>query len=126
MEFNLRRPCHDCPFRTDIEFPLTVGRVEEILHAILYEDRTFACHNTTRDGEWSETEEGEQEYLSAGNEQHCVGALLMVHHTKRPNAMIQIAERLKLLDPSRLDYDAPVFRTPAAMVAHMAHYERKR
>lgn len=126
MEFNLIRPCHNCPFRTDVVFPLDVARVEEILRAILQEDRTFACHNTTRDGEWIEDDDGEEVYIPSANAQHCVGAILMVYHTRRPNAMLQIAERLKLFDPTRLDYDAPVFTTTDAMLTHMAQYERRK
>ena len=67
MKFDLRRPCDNCPFRTDINFPLERARVEEIVDSITRQDRTFACHKTTK--HCPET----GEHIPSKKEQHCAG-----------------------------------------------------
>lgn len=95
MNFRVLRPCADCPFRKDK--PLQKGwlgkeRATEIANAILEENKTFACHKTL-DKEHS----------------HCAGALILIHHYKPVgkayfgNALIQVAERLGLYEPDKLD-----------------------
>ncbi len=100
MKFNLNKPCADCPFRTDIKPYLRAGRAQEITNAVLRENKTFQCHKT----------------LDKKMGSHCAGALVLVEKTKKPNAMIQIAERLGIYDPSKLDLDAPVYESQNAMV----------
>jgi hypothetical protein len=96
--------------------PLRPERTAEILRALTVEDKTFACHQTTHLGEWDNDEEG---YRPSGAEQHCAGALILIEKAGIANAMVQIAERLGLYQPLRLDMTAPVFATPQAMQEHM-------
>ena len=113
MKFNLRTPCDNCPFRSDITFFLDPRRVTEILDALLLDGKTFSCHKTVHyddDGEPS---------MPHGDEQHCAGALIMLERFNLPNQMMRIAERLGLYDPRHLAMEAPVFASPAAMLERM-------
>jgi hypothetical protein len=104
MNFKLRKPCKDCPFRTDIEPFLTSGRADEIFNAITEFQGTFACHKTTLDDDDGET------YVGPDSE-HCAGALILLEKLDQPNQMMRIAERIGMYDRRKLDMDAPVFDT---------------
>ncbi|UFW91033.1 hypothetical protein BjapCC829_21840 [Bradyrhizobium barranii] len=105
MKFDLRRPCDNCPFRSDIRFPLEVERVEEIVEAITERDLTFACHKTTR----FDPETGEH-ILGNPKEQHCAGTLIMLEKMERPNQLMRIAERCGNYDRTKLDMNyVPVY-----------------
>lgn len=109
MNFNLKRPCKECPFRSDIRPYLRKSRVREILDALFKQDQTFACHKTL-----DFDEEGES--LITSKSQHCAGALILMEKNGRANQMMRIAERLGLYDRKKLDMSAPVFSTPSAML----------
>jgi len=103
-KFDLIRPCKDCPFRTDVRPYLTPGRCDEILNAIITEQRTFSCHETTGVKGGKKVEE-----------QHCAGAAILLEKIKRPNQMMRIAERLNMYDYRKLDMTAPVYDSPGDM-----------
>ncbi|MET4238599.1 DUF6283 family protein [Bradyrhizobium sp. RT10b] len=111
MKFDLRRPCDNCPFRSDVKFPLEVERVEEIVQAITEKDLTFACHKTTRfDPETGET-------VRSPKEQHCAGALIMLEKMQRPNQMMRISERLGFYDRTKLEMNyVPVYENGKDMI----------
>jgi hypothetical protein len=101
MKFNLKKPCKDCPFRSDINIYLTLPRVLEICRSLV-NGGTFPCHKTTEsreDGELEATEKSE----------HCAGALIFLEKQNMPNQMMRIAERLRLYDRTKLDMDAPIY-----------------
>jgi len=106
MNFDLKRPCAKCPFRSDVEPYLRRSRAHEIARAL---DRsTFACHETTHS-------------LGAPvdrTEQHCAGALIMLESEGRPSQMMRIAERLGLYDRTKLAEDSPVHDSRAEFIAH--------
>lgn len=118
MKFTLVRPCPKCPFRKDCQ-PGWLGRSRAagIAAAILREDLTFACHETTTH---AEDDYGEEEYTPTGEEQHCAGAILLVEKEEAPNQMLQIAERFDLRDPATLDPAAAelVFDSEADFIDH--------
>jgi len=94
--FDLVRPCADCPFRSDgAGVMLRPSRIVEIVQAI--ERQTFACHKTT-----SRRKE---------NWRHCAGAAIFVEKLGKRGDMLQIAARLGLYDPDRLDMSAPVWNS---------------
>lgn len=103
MRFNLKRPCKDCPFRKDVNLHLARGRLREITHAVIEDNKTFACHKTIQGRKREERE-------------LCAGAAIMVKKTGAANAMLQIAERFGLYNPERLVMDSPVYDTPEDMV----------
>ena len=109
MNFDLKRPCKSCPFRTDIEPFLHPGRVEEITDQILHRDCSFACHNTLEHDEDGETK------IHSGS-QHCAGAMIFLELQDRPNQMMRIAERLGLYDARKLIMDSPVYDNATDMI----------
>jgi hypothetical protein len=118
MNFDLRAPCANCPFRTDITFYLDTSRVVEICDAITRRQHTFACHKTTK----HDDETGR--CIPHKGEQHCAGALVMLERLDRPNQMMRIAERLRYYDRTKLRMDSPVFESPAAMIEHYRKLNR--
>ncbi len=103
MKFELIRPCNNCHFRRSEErVNLRASRAEEIAACVIRTNQTFACHKTT---EWQDDGEGERVELSKS--QHCSGALIFAEkHADDPmtsNHMLQIAQRLGLYNPQRLD-----------------------
>ena len=113
--FNLVRPCGDCPFRSDKPFYLGASRRKEIAASITTGDQTFQCHQTTHlDGEHFDDE---GYYHAEGDEEHCGGALVFLEKLDQPNQMMRIAERIGLYDRRALDMDAPVYDTAQAFVS---------
>ena len=110
MKFDLRKPCDNCPFRTDVPVYLRLGRVEEITD-VLVSGGTFACHKTTE----SDPDDTGERYETPDS-QHCAGALIMLERLERPNQMMRIMERLRLYDRRKLDMDAPVYSSSDDMI----------
>lgn len=103
MHFDLTTPCDDCPFRTGGRaIRLSKARVREIIHAITDEQRTFACHKTTR-------HDDDGEHAPHNGEQHCAGALIYLEKNGQPNQMMRWMERIGFYDKTKLDMTAPVF-----------------
>lgn len=102
MRFDLRKPCPQCPFRQGQTF-LHPKRAEEIALAVAKDNKTFTCHKTLDQREI--------------DQQMCAGAAAFVRKLNAPNQMLQIAERLGLLDPDQLlaDADAEVYDSVDAM-----------
>ena len=99
--FALKRPCGDCPFRTDRAPFLPEDRARDIAGA-LHADASFHCHKTLELG----AEEGELEVIASSK--HCAGAMIVLEHEDRPNQMMRIAERLGFYDRTALVMDSPV------------------
>ena len=111
MRFDLKAPCGNCPFRTDVEFFIGAERIEQICESITTGDKTFSCHKTTRHGD-----DGEAIYTT--KEQHCAGALVMLAKMNASNGMLRIAKRLGIYEPGELRMDSPVFESADAMIEH--------
>lgn len=81
--FDLKRPCANCPFKKgDGElFALGRERVIEIVEAV-----AFQCHRTFR-----------------RKPQQCAGLMVLLHRAERPNAIMQIAQRLTGFDAGTID-----------------------
>ena len=102
MKFDLKKPCADCPFRTDVTPYLHLERAEEIVDGLTHQQQTFTCHKTNSqsdDGETIETEDS----------QHCAGALIMLEKMEQPNQMMRWMERIGYYDRTKLDMQANVY-----------------
>lgn len=110
MNFNMTKPCSNCPFRTDVEPYLRPSRVEEIVEGITDGDQSFACHKTLK-------RDPHGEYAQHDAEEHCGGALILLEKIERPNQLMRIAERLGLYDRRKLKMSAPVYDSPGDMIA---------
>lgn len=111
MNYNLTKPCADCPFRTDNGFYLPRARRAEIAESITDGQQTFACHKTT------EFDDDTGEHVRSKNEEHCAGAMILLEHIGQPNQMMRIAERIGMYDHTKLDMTQPVARTVDEFVA---------
>jgi len=109
MNFDLKRPCANCPFRTDIRPFLHPERAREICDAMLLGDESFWCHKTI---DCSEASEGSTNRKT----QHCAGGLILLEKLNRPNQLMRIAERIRCYDRTQLDMAAPVFEAPEAFI----------
>lgn len=104
MNFDMRTPCKDCPFRTDHPIQLREGRMAGILNDVLHRDKTFACHKTTH---------GAKREVS-----HCAGALIAHEKAGKPNWIIRLAHQLGFCDPKKLNMKAPVGTEQEILDAH--------
>jgi hypothetical protein len=93
MTFGMTKPCVDCPFLAPRDFPLQPERAAEIAEEL--EHKTFVCHKT----------------IGQRPQQHCAGALIIMLNNEMWGDMQQIAMRLGMFDPDKLDAMAPVYET---------------
>ncbi len=122
MNFTLRAPCPQCPFRTDITPYLHPERAKEIADMLTRQQGMFSCHKTVNYDDDDQEDVGN--HIPTATEEHCAGALIMLEHMNQPNQMMRISERLGFYDRRLLKMDAPVFTTAAAFVA--AHKRRRK
>jgi len=110
MKYELKTPCSNCPFRSDVKPYIHPERVEEII------GQEFSCHKTTT------CKEQDNNHPAA---QHCAGSLILHEKMDQPHQMMRICERIGLYDRTKLNMDAPVYDDAEAMIeAHeIAEYE---
>ena len=102
MNFNLTKPCANCPFRTDKDFRLSAERAEEIADGITSRQGTFSCHKTV---DYSGDSDGDE----VDKTEHCAGVLIMLEKMNQPNQMMRWMERIGQYDRTKLKMDSPVF-----------------
>jgi hypothetical protein len=116
--FRLRRPCANCPFRTDVPPYLRGGRAAQIAQDIAL-GSIFSCHKTV-DYDRPEEDFEPGAWVPGDGEQFCAGALIAMVRGEEPNQAVRMAERMGLLDIDALDLDAPVVGSLAEFVRHHA------
>lgn len=91
--FDLKQPCVSCPFRIGQGelFRLELERLQEIVAAV-----AFQCHKTV---DYSDDEAP----ASGSRPQQCAGLMAILHREGRLNQIMQVAQRLGVLDTSQLD-----------------------
>ena len=113
-----RSPCENCPFRSDIDFRLTLGKVRSILEALAGDD-DFPCHKTT-------TVSGGRR----GHDRACIGAAIFLEHVRpgglRANLAFRMRESFRQeFHRDELAMDTPVFTGIASFVeAKTKPYEK--
>lgn len=88
--FKQKKPCVNCPFRKDqgALFGLHPERIDEIVNA-----PAFQCHKTV-------TGLGAPDKVQ---KQQCAGLMALLHKEKKPNQIMQVAERLTEWRAANLD-----------------------
>jgi hypothetical protein len=104
MKFYLKKPCANCPFRTDIKPFLTQSRAQEICTSLIDHQQTFPCHKTL---DYSNHSRGKE----TDKTQHCAGSMIMLEHINRPNQMMRFAKRFNAYNKNELEMDSPVFQS---------------
>lgn len=113
MTHRLTSPCANCPFRSDRPFHLTAARALEIA-TCLREGGDFPCHKTLDYD--SPGPDGRPDQNGPGVNR-CAGMLIVMEKSGLRNRIMQIAQRLGLYDPTRLQMDAPVYESLDAWLA---------
>lgn len=113
MTHRLTTPCANCPFRSDRPFHLTPARALEIA-TCLREGGDFPCHKTLDYDH--PTEDGRPDQNGPGANR-CAGMLIVMEKSGLRNRIMQIAQRLGLYDPAKLQMDAPVYESLDAWLA---------
>lgn len=108
--FALKRPCGNCPFRSDKLPFLDRDRAQQIADS-LEDDASFHCHKTLS----YDTEDGAPEVTETSK--HCAGAMITMEREGKANQMMRIGERLGLYNPEDLQMGSPVFDTLTDWVA---------
>lgn len=117
MDYDLTKPCADCPFRKGTPMSLHPDRVTEITDMMLdSQGGVFPCHKTV-DYDSEEAEEGEGWRTG---KQHCAGALIFAEKHKNATQMMRIAERLGMYDAAKvLENSDLVFDSVEEMMEHL-------
>lgn len=101
--FRLKRPCANCPFRTQGAISLMPGRLEGIIENLLADDTSsFSCHKTVHNssgGEWDD----DGNYTASGNEAQCAGANAYLMKVSRPSVSMRLGMAFKAIDASHWD-----------------------
>lgn len=91
------KPCSNCPFRTDIDFPLRAARRREIADSLL-NDQVFLCHKQLK--------------LPVAARRPCVGSAMVLDKTE--GVLSNVAYRLHCMlndFPTEYNNDVPVFNS---------------
>jgi len=115
MDYNLKKPCANCPFRSDIKPFIKPERAEEICDSLL-RGQDFPCHKTTGSNDDGET-------TVESDSQMCAGAMIMLEKMEAPTQMMRISERFGKYDHTKLDMEAPVYYDTDEMIDR--HYEEE-
>ena len=110
MMFGLKRPCANCPFRKGQgeTFKLGAERIEKIAEA-----DAFQCHKTV------DYENFDDKIKRQGDKpQQCADLMAVLACEKKPNAIMQIGERLGYFKPDKLVHEDAYETIETALEAH--------
>lgn len=102
----MKKPCKNCPFRTDKIFPINKARRSEIAEG-LFQDSDFSCHMTFGDTDhyYSEPEKAKR----------CTGAAIFLENSRSGGLMSNLIFRFAVIRGeiklNKLDKAAPVAKT---------------
>lgn len=115
--FDLIRPCTTCPFRkrNGSTFALDPARLAEIKAA-----PAFQCHKTVD----YDADFDDRIARQGDRPQQCAGLMAILHREGEPNQIMQVAQRLRALDPEALDPAGDAYATWADACAAHAGTER--
>lgn len=125
MRYDLKKPCKNCPFRTDktrITFA-SRERAEEIEETAYRHG--FPCHKSA---EFKESDDyGNDGYYAGENTQHCAGAIIMYLNDDEyawpgVDNDEELVERLR----NKMDMKSPVFMGPDAFLDANSVIERRK
>ena len=113
MRFDRKTPCHDCPFRKDIEPTIPFQRALEIGEGVFVQGGSFICH-------YSAISDVAGETIGVGpSPQHCAGAMIMMEACGEPNSMMRAAAEEGRYSKDQFKDRSMVYDSPMQMV--MAH-----
>ena len=111
LNFDLKKPCEHCPFRTDVEPYLTGERALEIVQSL--ERGSFPCHETTAATKAQPRNAAGR--FTAREHQQCAGAMILQFNEGKIGDVLQVAERLGFFRRAELR-KSPVFKSFRAFI----------
>jgi hypothetical protein len=108
MQFNIKRPCSACPFRSDVA-PF-LHRAPRIAKQLKDDHFWFACHETTG------IKSGKR--VNPANQSHCAGAMMVLWKSGMANIAMRLALVYKMITREQLEQDVPVFASLDEFAAH--------
>lgn len=98
MNFDLKKPCAECPFIKSNKYYFSKSRSKEIIKAT-----SFTCHKTS----------------NLKIKQSCAGRMILLERENKPDQMMRVAERLNLYDRNNLEINNEnVFDTIQEFIDH--------
>jgi hypothetical protein len=99
MDYDMKKPCENCPFRRGTSMRLRRLRVREIVSNMLHSSGgDFPCHKTFDHDE-------NDECVEKPGTKHCAGALIYAEKHKRATQAMRFAERFGAYDAAALMAD---------------------
>ena len=114
MNFNLTKPCKDCPFLKSVTKGwLGRKRTEGITNTIVSGKGTFSCHKTTGATKGAIS-------VSQENQSHCYGALVMLRNMDfiEKSFILIAAQELLGADFSKVEKSDKVFSNDKEFIEH--------
>lgn len=99
MNYGMKTPCDNCPFRKEGGIRLHPRRAKEIATG----DGEFPCHKTTVEDTASE----DGGLVATDNSAFCAGFLIFREKLDHPNQMMRVCERLGMYDARALMENNP-------------------
>lgn len=116
MKFDIKRPCAECPFRTDCHPYLR--RAPQIAEQMKDDQNWFACHQTTG------AMHGKR--IRKENQSHCAGLMGVLWRERRMNVAMRLALVYKMITVEQLEAEQPVFKSLDEFAAHHGQGDNKR
>jgi hypothetical protein len=114
LQFDLSKPCPNCPFRKVGGIRVDPSRAEDIAHAAIDNPgQAFPCHLTVN---YDLIDEESGAYEGQRGDQYCAGALNFAINNDRFNQIMRIAMRLDWWDPDKMKEMDKCFATVSDMV----------
>lgn len=106
MDYDLKKPCNNCPFLREGGVRLHPLRVRDIAGGMLSsQGAEFACHKTTTKHTDDDDKFGEDE--AGPDSKHCAGALIFALKNDTMTQMMRICHRIRAFDPETMMADKP-------------------
>lgn len=109
--FDLKTPCDDCPFRTDVYFHRGIyDELDTYEKGLKTGNFAHTCHKTDKRAD------GFEESYKKDKPQHCAGLLIMAKKMNKSTVLLDYMDALG--ETVELNMDAPVFKSIKDMRKH--------
>lgn len=99
MNFDIKNPCNNCPFRKKGAIELRPGRIEGIVAGLRSDDyQNFPCHKTVHSRRGGEFDDETGQYHPSGKESACIGSVAYMAREGHMSALARVAMRLGMLE----------------------------
>ena len=110
----MKQPCNNCPFRSDVLFPLSRSRRQDILDSI-FQNGDFPCHKTTEFND-------DGKIINIGKTKRCIGVAIFLEKYRidgglRANLAFRMALCFKEFTLSELDLNYPIY-SPSSFISY--------